>query len=104
MCQEKITGKLEKWRVVSYDPTKNPYQPPESILVFLNGCVYNHSKFEDGKNIATSLIKKVDGNLITTSNGSVYELGEPHPEYVEWCELVGCHVPTKEEPIKIKYE
>jgi hypothetical protein len=65
----------------------------------LSGQVYGHPSFDDGEIIHTSDIKSVDGNKVSTRN-SVYTLGKPDPKFVEWCKANGCHVPTKEEPIK----
>ena len=95
-----ITGRLEEWSV-SYDAETDPYRPPETKRPFLCGAVYGHSKQQDGHRISTSYIEKVDGNLITTSSGSVYELSDPDPLYVDWCKKHNIGVPTKEQPIKI---
>ena len=93
------TGRLEGWSVST--ELTDLYKPPETILTFLCGAVYGHSKWDDGHRISTSYIKDVDGNLVTTSSGSVYELGEPDPLFVQWCKDNNLHVPTKEEPIRI---
>jgi len=90
---------LENWSVI----TDHLYAAPELGLLLLNGQCYNHDDLRhyDGKWISTSYIREVNGNAITTSNGTVYHLGKPADEYVAWCKKTGAHVPTEEVPIKI---
>ncbi len=88
--------RLENWCT----RVSNPYQAPELQSLCLHGEVYNHPSYNEGEPIGTSNIVKVDGNRITTKSGSVYVLGEPAKEFVEYCKEIGCHVPTKETPIK----
>jgi hypothetical protein len=64
--------------------------------------VYGKPGFPDGSEVVTSGIVETNGAQVTTRTGSVYTLGEPKPEYVEWCRERGCHVPTPEKPIKVK--
>ncbi len=97
---DKITGTLENWSVV----TTNPYIPPELDWIYLSGRVYDHEDIIDGTKIQTSRILIVNGPLITTTSGSVYKLGEPNPEYIKWCEKEKHHIPTAEEPIKVHKE
>jgi len=94
-----ITGTLEDWAVV----TDDPYSPPEVAWQQLQGRVYGHEKRPDGQQIITSLMNKVEWRLVTTSSGSVYKLGTPAKEYMEYCKSEGCHVPTEEEPIKLTF-
>ena len=89
--------KLEQWSV----SISNPYLPPEAQSSHLSGKVYGHPRFDDGYEITTSAIVKTEKRVVTTKTGSMYELGEPDPQYVEWCRKQGCHVPSEEEPIKI---
>lgn len=88
---------LKDWSVVAL----SPYSPPEAGSL-LTGFVYGHPKHSDGTEIRTSPIVKSDKNLVTTYSGSVYELDEPDPIFVEYCKQAGVHVPTKENPIKPK--
>ena len=90
--------RLENWSVVSN--CSSPYIPPEAQWSFLSGRVYGHHRFTDGEKVTTSRMVKIEGNLITTSKGTIYKLGEPKPEYIEWCEVNGHHIPTEKEPIK----
>jgi len=91
------TMRLENWSTTGSD---DPYQPPEHQTRRLQGNVYNHPRFNDGRSIRTSSIVSIDGGTVTTKN-SVYTLGEPDPRFVEWCRENGHHVPTPEEPIKV---
>ena len=88
--------RLESWST----DNGGPYIAPENQWLCLRGNVYNHPEYNDGRHIHTSAIKSVDGNKITTETGSVYILGEPEKEFVEYCKTRGGHVPTKEVPIK----
>lgn len=91
--------KLENWSV----QTTNPYLPLEASKAYLAGDVYGHPKYPDGHRILTSRPIKVDGRVITTYSGSVYELGEPDPKYLEWMNKNG-RVYNPEQPIKILTE
>lgn len=74
--------RIENWKVVSRG---DGFTPPEMHSPVLSGQVYEHPHFEDGSNVTSSRILKVDGRTVTTYSGRVYTLGEPDPEYVEWC-------------------
>lgn len=89
--------KLENWSVRIGN--SDPYTAPECAPRRISGEVYGHPVFDDGEVITTSDIVEVKGRKVTTHN-SVYKLGAPAPAFVEWCKANGCHVPTKEEPIK----
>ena len=90
--------RLNNWRVCS--GYENRYRPPELSSIFLGGDVVDHPRLGTMKDITTSPIEDVNGNLVTTHSGTVYELGEPDPNFVEFCKQDGCHIPTKEVPIK----
>ena len=70
--------RLENWVVEG-----NPYAAPEMHLCLLNGEVYGHpsERFPDGKRIAISRVVAVQGESVVTRSGSVYDLGEPDPDY-----------------------
>jgi len=89
---------IENW-AVTIPPNPNPYQDPRHSLC-LTGDVTGHPMMGDGR-LRTSPIKFVNGRLVTTLSGTVYQLGEPDPTYVAWCEKKGVHVPTEEEPIRV---
>jgi len=93
--------KIENWCVVS-DIT--PYTAPEAIYLRLNGEVFGHPQFPDGHIVSTSYIMSVDKNIVTTYTGNKYKLGKPLETFVQWCKDNGVHVPTENEPIKIRDE
>lgn len=71
--------KLNNWSVV----TKDPFLAPEIAPAHLQGEVFGHPRFEDGRIIVTSSIASVsrEEGTITTKSGGVYTLGEIDPEY-----------------------
>ena len=69
--------RLENWAIVG----SNPYYPPECQSLCLKGDVYGHELHFDGKCIRTSTIEGIEGELVKTYSGSLYELGEVNPEY-----------------------
>lgn len=83
--------KLENW-AVHYDEV-NPYLPPECQHQYLSGEVYGHYKYFDGERITTSRPVKVEGKKVTTYSGSIYELGEPSVDYVEYLKSIGREKP-----------
>lgn len=89
--------KIEDWSVKVKD---DGYTPPEQQRLCLHGKIQDHPRFPPTKNVLTSPISSVDGRVVTTSSGSVYELGTPNAEYMDWCRENGKHVPTEDEPIK----
>lgn len=89
--------RIENWSVRT-EP--NPYLPPELRSIRLNGDVTGHPLWPD-QNLTTSAVQEVNGRIVRTFSRE-YELGEPSPEYVQWCKDNGCHVPTAECPILLK--
>ena len=81
--------KLNEWSVVNIDP----YTAPE-VGICLVG------RLDGGARVKTSIIAKVDGRLITTATGSVYELLEPDPKWLEFLKEHDIKPPTKEQPIR----
>ncbi len=90
--------KIENWSVNTED---DGYTPPEQSVPRLHGKIQDHPRFDADQNVVTSAIVNVNGRIVTTSSGSMYELGSPNPEYVEWCRENSVHVPTEDEPIRI---
>ena len=96
---------LKNWAVVS---NQDSYTPPECVKLHLSGEVYGRDprasdgkEFPDGKKVYTSSVKDIDGRLITTRSGSVYELvGDPDPEYLEFLKEIG-RVYDPVNPIKV---
>lgn len=93
--------RIENWAVVR--AWADYYQAPEVSPFQISGQVYGHpnERHEDGKVCVTSIVKEVNGSIVTTQNNT-YILGTPSPEFVNWCKENGCHVPTAECPIKVK--
>ena len=79
--------RIENWSFVFKGD--DAYMPPELSKQALHGEVYGHHRCEDGKSVLTSSVVHADGRKITTSSGTVYELGKPHEEYSRWCEERG---------------
>jgi hypothetical protein len=90
--------KLENWSVDA--STGNGYLAPELRRPFLIGEIYGHPKFADGSMVRTSIIVSTTGRLVSTASGSVYELGNAHPDYAEWAAENG-HTIDEEWPVKL---
>lgn len=88
--------RIEDWSVFVADPWK----APEINKTCLQGKVYGHPRFDDGHSVKTGDIAAVNGRVVTTKNGTVYELGEINPEYREWLDTNG-YVYDHENPIAI---
>ena len=58
----------------------------------IEGKVFNHEKYEDGKLITTSVIKKIVNGIIYTETGSTYTLRNAEPKYEEYCKEKGVKV------------
>lgn len=97
----RFTMRIENWFVTRLG---DMYTSPEMSSMLIHGEVYGNPKFIDGTYINTSRVITVEGNKITTRSGSVYELGIPNPEYVQWCKENNLHIPTVEEPIRVVNE
>lgn len=89
--------KLDQWvvRIGSGDL----YLAPEKAGIRLQGLVTGHPNFDDGNRVTTSLVQEVNGRIITTISRD-YELGEPDPDYILWCEEIGKPI-DKDNPIKV---
>jgi hypothetical protein len=73
--------KIENWAVI-FPPSVSPYTPPELLKQSLQGEIFGHPKFNDGKRITTSsIVGKNSRNEILTHSGSIYELGQIDPAY-----------------------
>lgn len=91
---------IVKWSIKS--SSNLPYAAPECLRQHIHGDVYDHPRFPDGENVTTSAITKVDGPYVQTESGSTYVMGDPDPDYVDWCREQGHHIPTREEPIRVQ--
>ena len=74
--------KLDNW---SCGPViDDPYLAPERAGLCLHGTVTGHHRIPDGETIRTNRVAKVNGRTVVTESGTVYELGNPDPEYLAW--------------------
>ena len=91
--------RIEGWALV-YDHDDG-YTPPECVRRCLKGEVYGHPRKADGETVRTSPIASVDGLHVLTSSGSLYLLGEPRPDYLDY--LLGQGIPfDPADPIKVR--
>lgn len=85
-------ARLEHWALDSADG------PDEVTLL---GTVYGHSIKADGDKVRTSRVVDANGRRVTTASGTVYELGEPHPDYLIWMRGHGIRF-DETQPVKIR--
>ena len=71
--------RIENWSLVA--SSWDPYRAPEQVGMSIQGEVYNHPRFRDGKSVITSTIVGKRGNKVITYSGSHYSLGEPAEMY-----------------------
>jgi len=72
--------RLENWSVCMYKDSI--YDSPETQVKYLQGDVYGHPRFPDGKNISSStlILLDIENNCAKTRN-TEYTLGKIDPEY-----------------------
>lgn len=78
---------LNNWSCVTR--TANPYQAPELGYLAVSGELgedhdYGHKVRKAGQKITTSKVVKSEGTQIMTNSGTIYDLGTPDPEYLEY--------------------
>lgn len=81
-------SKLENWSIVQ--DSSNPFLAPELRTVRLQGEVYDREGFENGTSVVTSSIQTLNitkGYAVTRN--TIYELGEPKKDFVEWLNTNG---------------
>lgn len=64
-----------------------PYMASEIFQLFqLKGTVFDHPKKRDGQTVRTSVCVHLDCNkrVAATKSGTLYELGTPDPDWIEW--------------------
>lgn len=88
---KQLRPKLENWEVCA--ETQDPYSPPECIGRTVKGDVYGHQEIEDGSRVRTSTIQEIGPGFVRTAN-TEYQLGKPHPRYLEWCRENGHNMPA----------
>lgn len=85
-----MTVKLDDWSFVANNwkgcqrfPYMDEFQAPVPGSC-LFGRVFGHKKIEDGHRAHTSIVEKIDGRLITTKTGTIYELCDVYSDYDLW--------------------
>lgn len=85
--------KIEKY--FFSDSHENPVFLEDGIKpIFVCGLVFGKPGFKDGASIRTSDIKEMGKESVTTGSGSVYELGEMNPDYVEMLAAKAAKIPV----------
>jgi len=81
---------IEDWGIVD-SPGVNEYTAPERRFKSLTGQVYGHPRYPAGHRITSSSLMEIDvkNRTARTYSGSVYELGAPSQEYLEFCKNSG---------------
>ena len=68
-------SKSENWAVIA--PNINPYSAPGTLSLSLQGNVFGHPRFTDGKCIITSsIVEKTEKDEVINKRGRLYELGQ----------------------------
>ncbi len=78
---------IQDW-AIQVDPfgKADPYTAPELIPSVLTGKVFGHERIEDGHNIISSPIVKVDiENGIVETMNTVYRVGKKAEDYQLYC-------------------
>jgi hypothetical protein len=75
---------IENWSLVRLDP----FQAPEHSTAYLQGNVYGHPDFKDGKEVISSAVLTIDltAGLALTQSGTEYTLGAMDPDFQNWYE------------------
>lgn len=88
-----MVKRIERWST-ELCPNQ-PYLAPElHDHLHLAGII-------DGKEKLTSRIVKANGRTVTTKTGTVYELGDPRPEFAAWCAERGEPI-DPQQPVKVR--
>lgn len=83
--------------------SEDPFRAPELNGLCLQGTIAYHPRTKRGGGIRTSAIVAVDGRTVRTRSGSLYYLGRPSHNYVEWLRKEGKPLDEKQ-PIKLLSE
>lgn len=62
----------------------DPFAAPELTGIALQGVVHGHRHKPDGVRVVTSRVSRVIGKIVTTESGTVYELGDPSEDYLDY--------------------
>lgn len=66
--------KLSKWSC----PEIDPFKAPEGKSTYLVGYL------PSGKRVLTSAVVSCTGVIARTQSGTLYDLSDPDPKYIEW--------------------
>jgi len=81
MIDKTKARRIDDW---STDGETSPWLAPECRWINLVGKIDGSAKTS-----VTTPIVAVDGLFVQTKSGSVYELGTPQPEFVDWLASIG---------------
>ncbi len=91
--------RMTDWSVVHGD---DPYLAPEVAVRHLMGKAEGHPFKPNGKLVRSSPIAKINGRIITTESGRIYELvGPPEAGHMAHIKEIGAAYDDAE-PVKIK--
>lgn len=76
---------LDNWSI-GIRPCTDPYMAPELVPACLYGICDDHDKLRGSGPLTTSDLMYLDvtNKLALTKSGTVYTLGNPEPEWLEW--------------------
>ena len=78
---------LQDWEVRMR--STDPYCPPECNYNCLSGFPHGHPTKDQQRKVITSGLAKVEGRMVTTKSGTVYQLGRINPKYRAWLKEKG---------------
>jgi hypothetical protein len=82
--EERKMARLENWAVITAPVSM--FMAPELCSKKLQGKIYDDPRFADGVNVHTSSLEEIDVLKRTArTRNTVYILGEPHPDYAQYC-------------------
>lgn len=81
-------AKIENWSVISYGVAE-PWEGEEVVSVLV-GLVVGHKKISDGTEIVTSPLRMISyRNSTAKTRNTVYELGQPNPNFLAFLQEKG---------------
>ena len=94
-----IKMRIENWILRGAGKLEGLVLPEEydKSNVLIVGKVYGREDFPDGTLVSTSPVVKISESHATTHSGTVYELGEKHPDYVKFINAAKNSIPILKE-------
>ena len=77
--------KINSWKTVA--TSHSQYRAPETIGLCLAGEVSGHPRFDDGEAVRTSRVVSIEGRVVSTVSGSVYQLGTIDPLFRKYLKI-----------------